>query len=300
MKKAIVLIIIISTFIISCKSNYTKIGNKNANYIPYYLKVYEADSLFIVKKYKDSYKILDSLQKSNGLINIKNYNEYLTYLKDKIILDSKIKDIEFLKIFSYGIPIEYVTNDSILSIHFNKKSNQYQKQYIEKREEFLSKINYKLREEIVKMKFNDQLYRKNSGYQKNKHLQDSIDLTNQKKLILIFDKYGFPNEKKIGDYDIDDSDVSIIGILLHTKDSIRKNIFLPKILDFVKKGEADPLVYASLIDQLMLYNGQEQIYGSYENSTSGSKVNEKRRQIGLPVLGYEKWRARKLYPEFFK
>ena len=299
MRNCFLMIIFLFLCLVSCKSSHTKIGDKNVNYIPYYLKVYEADSLFIEKEYKDSYKILDSLHEAHGLINIKNYNEYLTYIKNKIVLKSTINDIEFIKIFSYGIPIEYVTNDSILSIHFNKKSNLYQKIYIEKREKFLSNINYKLRDKIVKMKYNDQLYRKNSGYQKNKHLQDSIDLTNQNELILIFEKYGFPNEKIIGDYDIDNSDVSITGILLHTKDSIRKDLFLPKILEFVKEGKADPLVYASLMDQLMLYNGQAQIYGTYENSETEIKVNEKRRQIGLPVLGYEKWRAKKLYPEFF-
>ena len=41
MKKSLLLISIISLIVISCKSSYTKIGDKNANYIPYYLKVYE-------------------------------------------------------------------------------------------------------------------------------------------------------------------------------------------------------------------------------------------------------------------
>lgn len=299
MKKLVFLIIMVSFCFVSCKSSYTKIGDRNANYIPYYLKVYEADSLFIEKEYQSSYKILDSLQKINGLLNINNYNEYITYIKNKIVLKSTVSDVEFLKIFSLGIPIEFVKSDSILSVQFNKKSDSYQKQYSKKREEFLSKINYDLREDVIKMKFNDQLFRKNNGYQKNKNLQDSLDLVNQNKLLLIFEKYGFPNEKTIGSYDIDNSDVSITAILLHTKDSIRVNFFLPEILKFVKKGEADPLIYASLMDQYMLYNGEPQIYGSFENSKIGTKVNEKRRSIGLPVLGYEKWRAKKIYPEFF-
>ncbi len=37
---------LISISFISCKS-YQKIGSKNSNYIPYYLKVYKADSLFL-------------------------------------------------------------------------------------------------------------------------------------------------------------------------------------------------------------------------------------------------------------
>ncbi len=39
-------------FLISCKSNYAKVGGKKSNYIPYYLNIYEGDSLFIVGNYK--------------------------------------------------------------------------------------------------------------------------------------------------------------------------------------------------------------------------------------------------------
>ena len=60
MKKTIFLLYVVS-ITISCKSNFSKIGDVKSNYIPYYLKVYKADSLYLTKNYQQSYEILDSL-----------------------------------------------------------------------------------------------------------------------------------------------------------------------------------------------------------------------------------------------
>ena len=74
-----ILFFLISIFLISCKS-YQKIGGKNSDYIPYYLKVYEADSLFTLKDYQGSYKILDDLFKKYDAKNTVSFYEYGTYL----------------------------------------------------------------------------------------------------------------------------------------------------------------------------------------------------------------------------
>ena len=63
---------LISISFISCKS-YQKIGGENSNYIPYYLKVYEADSLFLVKNYSLAYDKFDSLFKYYEPINMPLY-----------------------------------------------------------------------------------------------------------------------------------------------------------------------------------------------------------------------------------
>ena len=101
MKKIVFLMVVVSLGLFSCKSNYTRIGDKNANYIPYYLKVYEADSLYIIGEYKNSYKILDSLFKKYEPINMPIYFEYEQYIKLANRFDKKtkknIKKIIFLK-----------------------------------------------------------------------------------------------------------------------------------------------------------------------------------------------------------
>ena len=68
------------------------------------------------------------------------------------------------------------------------------------------------------------------------------------------------------------------------------------VLEFVKKGEAKPFVYANMFDQYYLYNGEEQFYGSYTNKvqTPEAELNRRRRSIGLPSYGYEQWKFKKL------
>ena len=83
----------------SCKSTYTKIGDKEANYIPYFSKMYEADSLYLVENYQRSYEILDSLFKKYEPVN--SEDEYFTYVASKIMLDKKPKEIK--KDFTYLI-----------------------------------------------------------------------------------------------------------------------------------------------------------------------------------------------------
>ncbi len=94
-----ILFFLISISLISCNS-YQKIGDKNSNYIPYYLKVYEADSLFLVKNYSSAYEKYDSLFKYYEPINMPLYFEFENYLKAGLLSDKKknIKN-EFKKIF---------------------------------------------------------------------------------------------------------------------------------------------------------------------------------------------------------
>ena len=111
----------------------------------------------------------------------------------------------------------------------------------------------------------------------------------------IFHTHGFPNHKIIGGYDIDNSNADITVILLHTKDTVRKEYFMPKVLEYIKKGEASPELYANLYDQFLLYNGQEQYYGSYENKVeiSINELNKRRKEIKRkysPIIIYVKWK----------
>lgn len=44
-------IILLFLIFISCKSGLQKIGDEQSNYLPYYLEVYKADSLFLTEHY---------------------------------------------------------------------------------------------------------------------------------------------------------------------------------------------------------------------------------------------------------
>lgn len=88
--KNIIVVIGVFVILISCKSSYTHIGDKNANYIPYYLKVNEADSLFLVDEFDKSHKILDSLFQKYEPANTDNFYEYGTYLMSCVAVNDTI------------------------------------------------------------------------------------------------------------------------------------------------------------------------------------------------------------------
>lgn len=295
-KKGFALLFFLMTnLIFSCKT--TAIQNnsieKEVNYIPYYLKVYEADSLYIVKNYQKSHKILDSLFKKHEPINMSIYYELCTYYKTRIILNKNINTNNFSKLITkYGLTEDMIRNDSILNIFYQENKPFFIKNYTDLRSQNISTININLRNEIKEMSIKDQSYRQ-SDFEK----QNKIDSINSIKISHIFKNFGYPNEFVIGNSSVDHTYIGIEAILLHTADNDRINYFMPKVFEFIKKGKASPKMYANLKDQMELYHDKEQYYGSYENKTSISvnELNKRRKEIGLPNYGYEKWRLKKLY-----
>ncbi len=261
----------------------------------YYSQVYLADSLFITKNFEDSYTILNKLFSKIEPIDLETYNEVVTMMKLKVILKKqpKLADFEEL-IFKYGYPLSYLENDSILSDYY-KKINKSKRSNLEKK--YLSNLDMKLRANILEMKERDQLVRKNYNEKK----ADSVDLINQALLIEIFKNKGFPSKTLIGGYSVDSRDANIGAILLHTDDSVRLNYFMPKILDYIRKGEARPRLYGIMKDQYLIYNNQEQYYGTYITkkrlNIPLAELNNRRKSIGLPNYGYHKWRTKEIYGE---
>jgi hypothetical protein len=165
MKKIGLILFVLLILVFSCKSNRQvaekEVVKKELNYIPYYLKVYEADSLYITNNYQKSYKILDSLFKIYKPIDVRNINEVLTFYKLKIILRKRIKKQEISKLISeYGYSEEIFLNDSLFKI-YNIQSDKYLlKIYPSMRKKYNNMIDLSLRNQIKEMKINDQFYRK--------------------------------------------------------------------------------------------------------------------------------------------
>jgi hypothetical protein len=115
------------------------IETKEVNYIPYYLKVYEADSLYIIKDYKKSYDILDSLFKKHEPLQMANYYEVNNYYKLKIILNKKINIFDFSELISkYRLTDLALKNDSIFNIIYLKEKKYFDENYIFLRENFIN------------------------------------------------------------------------------------------------------------------------------------------------------------------
>lgn len=303
--KTVFLTIISIVVALSCSTQKVSNTSKEVNYIPYYLKVYEADSLYIVGNYQRSYEILDSLFKKYEPINFMGYNEYAIYVQSSYLINQKkgiAKKVEKL-IAAYGYTKEWFTYDStsVLSKVY-QTANISEENYQILRQRYLSSIDLELREQVVNMIENDQYYRRFYDKEDIEIKRNETDSIIEQILIKWFDKGIYPNMKKIGNGSVDEKrSLDIVVLLLHTKKDIRSSYFTPKIYEFVKKGECSPQTYAVIVDQLNYYQYKENdamLYGEFNlrniDSTQYYKFNPKRNEIGLPTLEYTKWRIRKI------
>ena len=292
-------LILFLTFLVSCKSGYTKIGSANSNYIPYYQKIYEADSLYVVGNYDQSYRVLDSLFKLYEPINTFRLREYETYCILSRLMNKKLKSKDFFKLVSkYGYDETWMTGDSTLNSYYKSISNS-ENLYKAGREKYLKSIDLELRAKIVNMVVEDQKYRTGNSTPEILALRQIADSTNEQEVRKIFNDVGYPNEKIIGNYTIDKSHVLINPILYHTSTSTNKEYFFSKVLEYTRQGRVEPFVYAFMIDRYNLFQFDKQLYGTFTDRVilSESEINKNRHTIGIPSLGYEDWKYKILYTE---
>lgn len=289
------LLIFLSFTLVQCKTS--ALGQKD--YRKYYPEVYKADSLSLAGKHESSFNILDSLFRVYEPTNFPPYYEYETYLKAsylsrKNISKKKVKSL----IVNYGFDTE--TFDTITYPVLNKvfeESNISKEKYQKLRKKYLTKIDTSLRRKILQLNYFDQKARRTDISEENRFkLKDSIGSESEKFLMDLFSRNIFPNEKVIGNHTIDKNpSISINVLLLHTRDSIRLNYFIPKINSFVEQGQCLPSIYYQMIDQYQLYNDKEQIYGTYNfNRLNPKEYSAVRKKAGLPSLEYLKWKFKML------
>lgn len=302
MKKVIVSLIISALIVSSCKIS-KDVENvkviKEVNYIPYYLKVYEADSLYLTRNYVRSFNILDSLFKVFTPVNSYKVDEFATYCKLKILLNKKSIEKDFsLLISKYGYNKIWIDSDSILRSYL-VSNNKLNENYFYLRKKYLNQIDLELRKKIELLVIDDQKYRIEKKTIQTQKLRKQTDSINEISLVQIFNTYGYPNADKIGNYTIDEKNISIDVLLYHTSTSKNKDYFLNKVLEYVKYGKADPEVYAIMVDRLNMFTNETQVYGTYQSNLKESitEVNKERRTIGLPSLNYQDWKVKILYPD---
>lgn len=297
LKQLIFLIII--AFFISCKSSVTNIGEKNANYIPYYLKVYEADSLYLVNDYLKSYKILDSLFKKYEPINIEGYREFETYIATAYLsgnykhLDKNLK--RSFKI--HGTTYEILKNDSILIKVFEKSKFKTEDLALFSRL-YKRKLNLDLRDSVVNM-----VKRDFEAREKKLVINKELSLINEENsnaLRSIFEKYGYPGVKKIGYYHLDQRYINLGPIFLHCSQAFTNDYLLKNLLEYATRGECSPDLYAARLDKSLLGNDEgKQLYGTFNKTAkelmpliSPKKLDSLRKSMGLPHRDYQKWRLK--------
>jgi hypothetical protein len=115
---------------------------------------------------------------------------------------------------------------------------------------------------------------------------DSINLI---KVTKILDQYGWLGSNVVG-YN---GNTALFLVIQHSNKNIMEKYF-PMMKDAVKKGNAEPELFALLVDRIEMLNGRPQIYGSQMQIIDGKRVlykiideknvNKRRAEVGLGSL----------------
>ena len=87
--------------------------------------------------------------------------------------------------------------------------------------------------------------------------EDTNNFLMQRTCIDIIEKYGIPTISMVGSF----ASGQFFFILQHTELEVIEKYY-PKVKKAWKKGDYDSIDYAMLTDRLLMYNGNDQIYGS--------------------------------------
>lgn len=310
MKPSFIIIVFVFAFLTGCKTKvsksepifYTNVGDENANYFPYYIKVYKADSLYIVGEYRKANKILDSLFKFYEPINQESYDEFVTYLKTKIILKdfNDIKTVLRRAIGDYGHKVEYCLNDSLIKIAI-QKSKYSERELHDFYEQYEKKLNLEYRYAIEKLIENDQSRRRTDAINWDKIR--IIDKENAVTIKSLIDQHGYPSIKKIGRYRFNNKKCNVGTLFLHASTEAREAYILNTMLESARKGECDPRDFATVYDKyIWVKDGSKVLYGELRNSRinwdeqviNPQKIDSIRSSIGLPHIGYTDWKIKKI------
>lgn len=308
-------LIVVACFIVflSCNTNKNVVAtnslevinnNKEVNYIPYYLKVIEADSLHIVGNYKKSQLILDSLFNKFEPLNQESYGEYITYLKNRILLND-LKDIDYVlkrAIQDFGFKVEFCLKDTLINKVMLKtkfSENDLNGFY----DTYVKSLNLEYRYAIEKMMENDQRVRK--VVPRDQEDWKKVDAENAENIKLLIAKYGYPSIKKIGRYNFSNKSANVDILFIHSTTEAKESYILDLMFDALKKGECLPENYGTVYDKYLMVNGKygdKLLYGEIRNRTKSldmvvvnpKKIDSIRKSIGLEHIEYKRWKLKKL------
>lgn len=297
MKKVLLVVSILFLLIISCKSKSVVVEKpiaKEINYIPYYLKVYEAKDYFDIKNNTKAFEILDSLftaYEPNEMPTIYEMDIYCELSVSLKRYNKKIlKKVLTTSVVKFGRKpyliddIDSFWNEIIIQSGIKRKDfdNLYNK--------YLSGINYTLKDTIVAMYNRDQTFRrKDSNYNPLKF--DSIDKVNSNMLLHILKKYGYPRENIVGGMELINpvKPNHLSTVLMHLDYDIYNNDLMVLLYLELKKGNLFPINYAMMLDRIYAANKEKMsdyVYlGTYKNlPIDTTTTNISRKLIGLPSL----------------
>lgn len=290
MKRIILTLILIS--IISCQTN------NNCNYIEdYYQNVYLAEEAYYKEDFQKVFELMSEAEKNCNLLNQSGIYEMLKYAESAAKIEENGKALELIRLLILkGYEIDNLANnEAFIDLIGSAGWTQLENDYETLRGEYLNNIDLELREKIAMMRYNDQYHRSllmenNSGNEINEdsiwniiNKTDSINETELKDIIL---KHGFPDERIIGGYNIDNEFIDPNILLFHFDDYEFWTVELKKL---IVEGKAPPRSLGNFVDSYnrRLPEDKKFIYGIYDNVGEKNIVdyenlNKRRISIGLP------------------
>ena len=269
------ILIHLSLIIISCNT-------REKNYITYYNKVNEIDSIYrIAQKPKLAIKKFRKLFKEFPPKNqerIEEFENYI-YLSDKyqenfggkknlykfITLIAPYRNAyqEHLPLFKkYGIDSLEAANKTDLWVRSREKV---------------------LMDSITTLFIRDQ-----EGRRLDINISARNDLKNAKLMKWIFDNYGYPSLQKVGVFGNDDVFLPMSTFFSHMSASQDYPYFEKKLKRYLEMGDCTPREYSTMVDRYHLQVLKDKmLYGSYigvDGISDTVQVNKNRKSVGLPSL----------------
>ncbi len=267
--------------------------NKECNYIEnYYQTVYLAEQAYYKKDYHKVVELMSKAEMNCELIDQPMIYEIIKYAESSAQIGENEKAFELLrKLVLKGYELsDLKNNDAFQKIINSDNWTELENDYDSLHKEYLNSINLELREKISEMKRIDQLYRQRGAYDQQKC--DSIDAINEMELKQIIAKHGYPDDKIIGGYKIDNTPVDPMILLFHFDDY---DYWTTTLKELIKDGQAPPSSLGNFVDsyQRRVPEEKKYIYGIYDNVGEEKiiefeNLDERRVSIGLPPMAIKK------------
>ncbi|UKB84900.1 hypothetical protein LF887_04520 [Chryseobacterium sp. MEBOG06] len=281
----LIYLFIIISIVLSCKSN---------DYIVYYNRVNEIDSLFrIASQPEKAIKQYRKLFKKYNPKNQERIKEYETYIK---LADQYQKNFGGKKSLYKLIPL-------IAPYEGSEKNyfSLFQKYGIDSTEVKQRIADWKkgLNKRLVDS-FSIAFIRDQAEGRRNPQRMEKNDRINAELLKWTFEHYGYPSIQKIGLIGNDGVFMPMHPLFSHMVNSKEYPYFKAKMLEYIKSGDCIPKDYANMVDRHNLQISKKGIlygiYLSYDAIVDTIKADQERKKIGIPSIKH----SSKITKDYFK
>jgi hypothetical protein len=285
MKIKILLLLLVSVVGFSQKKKI----NEEYDYINnYYQFVYQANFEYLSGNYQKAYDLLKTAEKNCPLLNQTGIYEPRILAECAVVLGKNKEAVGYLEILvrDYGYKMDSFKDDSLyIPVQNTRKWKKLEKKSEKYYQKYLSNVNLELRNEIFKMKVEDQSVR-TGGFDADKaKVVDSINELKLRKIVADCDCYPDTMFNEFGNYWVDKKYFDAFVFVMHINRE-KAEYWKPIFLDLIKRGRAPANIYGSLIDSNLRINGMFD-YGIYqnvkaENINDFENLDKRRVSVGLP------------------